>query len=111
MIDHEVRFTGSTLETDFLDALFLTGQPELVAAKLNVNFFNRRLMLQFGVTPDRWMRSRMDEEHVGIMASYLRWSAPARLLDGCEPQSLRGISEYIRIRPAIYGCLSLPKHN
>lgn len=78
---------------------------------VGVFFLNQFFRVEFIVSPSKLMRSRIDEEHNRNLASYLRWSATATFQGGCGPQSLRGISEYIRIRPAIYGSLSKSKHH
>ena len=59
--------------------------------------------LQLDVAP---YQCRINEEHDSYMANYLRWSAAATLRAGCGSQPLRGISEYIQIRPAMYGELA-----
>jgi len=60
--------------------------------------------------PENLMRSRIDEKYNQSSASYLRWSATGTIQGGCGSQPLHGISEYIRIRPVMYGELSNRQH-
>ncbi len=111
MMNSEGRFTGTAVETSYLDTLFQTDRPEEFDSSARVSFLNQCFQLEFDVSPLSLMRSRIDEEHNRNLASYLRWSATATFQGGCGPQSLHGISEYIRIRPAMYGSLSKSKHH
>jgi hypothetical protein len=99
-------FTGTALETNYLNTLFLAEQPEWINDVATVAFLYRQFHMFFDVAPANLMRSRIGEDHGRTRASYLRWSATATLEMGCGTQPLHGISEYIRIRPAMYGELS-----
>jgi hypothetical protein len=111
MMNREGRFTGTAVETSYLDTLFQTDRLDNFEGDVTVSFLNRRLQLGFAVSPANLMRSRLNEEHNQTTASYLRWSEAATPLAGRGPQPLHGISEYIRIRPAMYGSLFKPKHH
>jgi hypothetical protein len=107
MVNDEGRYTGTAVETSYLDTLFQTDRPAKFDDSVGVNFLNQCMQLDFGVSPTGLMRSRIGEEQGHHSASYLRWSATGTIQGGCGSQPLHGISEYIRIRPAMYG--SLPK--
>ena len=111
MMNREGRFTGTAVETSYLDTLFQANRLDNFENNVNVSFLKRCLQLDFTVSPANLMRSRLNEEHNQTTASYLRWSADAIPLAGCGPQPLHGISEYIRIRPAMYESLCKPKHH
>jgi hypothetical protein len=106
MMNDEGRFVGTAVETNYLDTLFQANHPEEFDSNAGVSFLNQCFRLEFDVSPNNLMRSRINEEHNLSTTSYLRWSAEAKLLAACGVQPLHGISEYIRIRPAMYGSRS-----
>jgi hypothetical protein len=65
---------------------------------------------ELGISPEKLMRSHIDEDHNQSSANYLRWAAGGTLQSCCGHQSLHGVREYIRIRSAMYGSLSYSKH-
>ena len=106
MLTNEGRFTGTVLETNYLTTLFSDDKPSAFAEPVSLSFLERSLRMEFGVSPDNLMRSRLDELHGQKMISYLRWSSRATYQGACDRQPLYGISEYIRVRPAGYEKLS-----
>ena len=107
MVTEEGRYTGTAMETTYLDTLFPAGHSETFNDLASVSFLSRQFQLRFEISPENLMRGRLSEVHDNISASYLRWSAAATLQSGCGNQPLHGISEYIRIRPAVYEELSI----
>jgi predicted secreted hydrolase len=106
MMNREGRYAGTAVETSYLDTLFQTDNLDNFESEIAVSFLNRQLQFDFAISSANLMRSRLNEEHNQTVASYLRWSAAAALEMGCGYLPLHGISEYIRIRPAMYGSLS-----
>jgi hypothetical protein len=106
MMNGEGRYAGTAVATNYLDTLFQADWLDNFEGDITVSFLNRQLQFDFAVSPANLMRSRLDEEHNQTVASYLRWSAAAALEMGCGYLPLHGISEYIRIRPAMYGSFS-----
>jgi hypothetical protein len=106
MMNREGRYAGTAVVTNYLDTLFQADWLDDFESDITVSFLNRQLQFDFAIAPANLMRSRLDEEHNQTVASYLRWSAAAALEIGCGYLPLHGISEYIRIRPAMYGNLS-----
>ncbi len=98
------RFSGSRLHSNYLNTLFQDTAPETFNDTMNVAFFEQQAQLSFEVTPDRLMRSRLNETVNQQNASYLRWSAVGSYSAGRNSQPVYGITEYIRIRP-VYGKL------
>ena len=111
MLTEGGRFVGTAVGTSYLDTLFATHHPEQFTGPVNVTFLNRQFNLAFDIAPANLMRQRLGEAHGGMMASYLRWTATATPPAGCGIQPLHGISEYIRIRPAMYAALSNGQHH
>jgi hypothetical protein len=106
MVTEDGRFTGTILKTNYLDTLFPADHPEKFNDVVSVSFLNCQFEVAFDLSRSNLMRSRLGEVQDQVSASYLRWSAASTLQNGCGPQPLHGISEYIRIRPAMYGELS-----
>ncbi len=112
LLTTEGRYEGTALTTTHLDTLFQARHPELYAGQASVSFFHKQCQVTFDISPACIMRKRLGEVHDGKLAGYLRWSAQASLYlgsgsdAGCAGSPLHGISEYIRIRPAMYGKLS-----
>ena len=105
------RFTDTTLDTTHLKMLYQTNAPKDFSDTITVSFLNEALQTQFEVTQKNIMRSRLNENHNHTQASYLRWAASAEYQAGRTQQSLYGITEYIRFRPAIYEGLSHTEHH
>ena len=110
MLTGEGRFTGTVLETNYLTTLFTDDKPNTFSESVTLSFLERLLRVEFDLSPDNLMRSRIDELHGQKMISYLRWSSQATYQGACGRQSLYGISEYIRVRPAGYEKLSQREH-
>ena len=110
MVTEEGRFTGTSLETNYLGTLFPAEHPEMFGDTVSVTFLNDQFQVAFEVSSARLMRSRLEEVYNKISASYFRWSAVAMLENSCGLQPLHGISEYIRIRPTMYGKQSNRQH-
>jgi hypothetical protein len=111
LLNDEGRYVGTAVNADYLDTLFQADSPETFAVTPSISFLNGCFQLELGISPENLMRSRIGEKHNQNSASYLRWAAAGTLQSSCGHQPLHGISEYIRIRPAIYGSLSKPKHH
>jgi hypothetical protein len=111
MMNGEGRYAGTAVATNYLETLFQANKLDNFESEIAVSFLNRQLQFDFAISPTNLMRSRLNEEHNQTVASYLRWSAAAALEVGCGYLPLHGISEYIRIRPAMYGSLCQSKHH
>jgi hypothetical protein len=110
MLTNEGRFIGTVLETNYLTTLFSDAKPSAFAEPTSLSFLERSLRVEFGISPDNLMRSRLDELHGQKIISYLRWSSQATYQGACGRQPLYGISEYIRVRPARYEKLFQREH-
>jgi len=106
MVTKEGFFAGTALMLDYLDSLFSIKQPKEFSDLVSVSFLGQQFRVAFELSPTNLMRSRLGEVHSQTSVSYIRWSTTGTLQSGCKPQPLRGISEYIRIRPAMYGSAS-----
>ncbi len=107
----EGQFIATKLDTSYLSLLMQQPHPEQFENKVNVAFLNQQIELSFDVLPTKQMRTRLNEVHDGKTASYLRWAATASYQTGCEPHTLYGITEYIRIRQNAYGGISSTKQH
>ena len=103
MMTEEGRFVGTAVGANYLDMLMRADHPEQFGGIAAVSFFNDQAHFAFTLKPENLMRRRLHEVYGQKTASYLRWTAAATYTGACEPQLLHGISEYIRIRPAMYG--------
>ena len=110
MLTNEGRFIGTVLETNYLTTLFSDDKPSAFTEPVSLSFLERRLRVEFDLSPDNLMRSRLDELHGQKMISYLRWSSQATYQGACDRQPLYGISEYIRVRPFGYEKLPQREH-
>ena len=111
LLNGEGRYMGTAMKSGYLSTLFQANRLEEFDANVDVSFLSNFLQLEFEVSPTNLMRSRINEELNQNMASYVRWSAAASLQAGCGSRPLHGISEYIRIRPIIYGSHNKSKHH
>lgn len=99
------QYVSTELETDFLDSLSVHGRPHELVQDLSLSFLREACQLEFNLDPKRLMRIRENEGHGRFQVSYLRWASSGTLQVGCDRYSLHGISEYMRIRPRMYGSL------
>ena len=91
-------FTSSTqVETEFLDTLANQKMPEEASSVAQI-ILDGGYYLSFQVEPKNLIRSRVDEQHNGFRASYLRWSSLAQYEAHNLKYKLNGITEYLRIR-------------
>jgi hypothetical protein len=110
MLTNEGRFTGTVLETIYLATLFSEHKPSAFTGPVTVSFLEQSLRVEFDLSPDNLMRSRLDEQHGQKKISYLRWASRATYQGACGQQPLYGISEYIRVRLTGYEKLSQREH-
>jgi len=106
----EGRFTGTSLDSEFLSILSCMPNPVEYSDRVTVGFFNQNLRLEFLVSPIRLMRQRINEALGNKTVSYLRWAATGTYQDACARHDVYGISEYIRVRPGSYESLPEPEH-
>lgn len=104
-------FSDTALDSTHLDKLYQESTPKEFKDTISISFLNGAIQTQFEIIPTNIMRGRLNENHGQVQASYLRWSAKAEYQAGRSEQSLYGITEYIRFRPAIYGQLSQSEHH
>lgn len=110
MTSEEGVFAGARMETAHLERLFQDVAPEKFAGSADVSFLNGLLGISFELSPENLMRSRLNEAHDQVLASYLRWSARGEWRAGRIQGPAYGITEYIRIRPATNGGVSCGQH-
>ena len=103
MLTKEGQYVGTAVRSNYLELLLPVNQPDRFKDIVTVSFINDLVHFAFKLEPENLMRTRLDEVHGQKTVSYLRWATAATYQGACMPQSLHGISEYIRIRPTMYG--------
>jgi hypothetical protein len=110
MLTAEDRYTGTALGTNYLNALSTEDNPSVFSWPIATSFFRGSQQIDFSISPNKIMRSRLNEIHGQKAITYLRWAGEATYQGACGQSLLYGISEYIRVRPAGYEKLSQRKH-
>ena len=110
MLTNEGRFTGTVLESNYLDMLLSSDDLGASTGPIVVSFLGGSRQLEFTLSSTNIMRSRLNETHGQKTITYLRWAGNALCQGACDRQPLYGISEYIRVRPVGYEKLSQREH-
>jgi hypothetical protein len=88
LVMQDGQYTGTTLRTNYVDTLFTHPSPDQFQGTIHVSFFNEQVQLSFDVLPAKQMRSRLNEKHGLMVASYGRWAAAAEYRTGSLAQAM-----------------------